>query len=237
MVYKIVAITDDGNVKLKKYEDDGSLESKVLVSKFEIFTKRYKRSKNARVLADWPKLDIRNDRNFATDAKRSLIEAVVHDFYLNTEHPKLVIQEKPKVAVFVGDAMKKGAMKIPIVGAVEIVDVKDERLSRAVQIKCADLKDRVAILKPHGKTPYGRIGHASADGSANVSIDYKMIEVSLDKKKCKIGIPYVTNISPLKSGDEICFEAGASSAKPKVAGIRRTVDLFSSPKKKAKANS
>jgi hypothetical protein len=57
--FKILTILDTGTVKLKRYLEDGSLDNKILVSKFEVFTRKYKLTKTVRHLMDnWPAGDV-----------------------------------------------------------------------------------------------------------------------------------------------------------------------------------
>ena len=54
-------------MKLKKYLDDGSLENKVWVSKFDIFTRKYKPAKGRaprELLEGWPENDVAFDEGF-----------------------------------------------------------------------------------------------------------------------------------------------------------------------------
>ena len=57
--FQIIDVLEDGNVKMKRYNADGTLEKKIVSSKFEVFRNKYKLTKKVRtVLATYAAKDI-----------------------------------------------------------------------------------------------------------------------------------------------------------------------------------
>ena len=125
-VYKILSVDTDGAVKLKKYLDDGTLEAKIVRSKFSIFTGKYKLTTKIRTfLEGWPDNDVSENDSLEAAFYISLLQAAICDHYINSSRPAVDILDKPRSGVFSKDAYtRKGTFKLPVYGKVFEADAE-----------------------------------------------------------------------------------------------------------------
>jgi hypothetical protein len=212
VTFKILTILDTGTVKLKRYLEDGSLDNKILVSKFEVFTRKYKLTKTVRHLMDnWPAGDVGDQFSSELVTAQALAQFLVVENYKANKRPSVTIQGKPRVGVFVEEAWKKGQFKLPIYGKVGCDSESEGVPSKTFEVKGVRVKGMVFFVKPSIPKDDGLVAasfiHYDADASVvNVDVEWKVVEVPFGKKKYKASVPIIVNQIPLKKGDEIVLK-------------------------------
>lgn len=205
---------------MKKYTADGDLEQKVIVSKFELFTRRYKLSKNVvAMLEAWPTEEARHQPSMKLLGLKSAVQFLVVETYAAAPTPPLAIHEKPRVGVFVTQKYKKSELKMPVYGVV----CHDDNGSD-IPTKCFEIKglkgDEIWYVKPcpkdMGIVATNFLSHESNEEKVNVHIEYKPAELTFDKKKIKVLLPWVVNTKILQDGDELVLHRAALVAAPQI---------------------
>ena len=236
-MYKITAITEEGSVKLKKYLDDGSLENKVLVSKFDIFTRKYKLAKGRaprELLEGWPENDVAFDEGFQQQRMLAAVTLLLADMYWSMARPSVALQTQPKKACFVNEAYKKGAFKIPIFGRVVALsksssEPEGRRLEHGRMFKIEDtsVNDCTFYVKLDAKDNVAAnyVNTTSDESKVNTAVDHKAAELVIQKKKMKVQLPLLVKTCALKVGDELVLKRADASSSSLTNAVKRHATL------------
>ena len=231
-MYKITAITEEGSVKLKKYLDDGSLENKVWVSKFDIFTRKYKLAKGRaprELLKGWPENDVAFDEGFQQQRMLAAVTLLLADMYWSMARPSVALQTQPKKACFVNEAYKKGACKMPIFGKVVALSKSssEPEHGRMFAIEDASVNDCTCYVKLDAKDSVtaNYVNTTSDDSKVNTVIDHKAAELVIQKKRIKVQLPLLVNTCALKVGDELVLKQADASPSSLTNAVKRHVAL------------
>ena len=205
---RIIKVLDDGTVKLKRYDESGELEKKILSSKFDIFVQKYKITKNVRALLEgWPDNDASESDAIVATKIMSLVQFVITEHYYSEARPEVTIQEKPNHGLFVNGPHKAKAFKLSIYGKVSLDRDSKGVPAKTFEIKGITIDDKSLYVKPmsskdDGVTAAAFIRWVEDEEEANSKIEWKPQEVTY-KGKIKMQVPIITNKYQLKKGDEI----------------------------------
>jgi hypothetical protein len=204
--FKILTILDTGTVKLKRYLEDGSLDNKILVSKFEVFTRKYKLTKTVRHLMDnWPAGDVGDQFSSELVTAQALAQFLVVENYKANKRPSVTIQGKPRVGVFVEEAWKKGQFKLPIYGKVGCDSESEGVPSKTFEVTGVRVKGMVFFVKPSIPKDDGLVAasfiHYDADASVvNVDVELKVVEVPFRQEEVQGVCPDYREPNPVEEG-------------------------------------
>ena len=231
--YRIKCVTDDGTVKMNEVQADGTVTSRVLSSKFEVFTQKYKHTSGIRsVIKTWPEDDVAKNVSTLVLERQSMAQYLVCSAYRAAVQPSLVLQDKPRAGLFADQSYARFKLKLFIFGKVSYDDENKPLPQKCFEVKC----------RGGGKFFYVRATHSKEEGSnpsafvqfvlegATASVKW---ELSPSKGKDKAHLPYITNEVALKKGDEITLPI--TWVTEKKASVKRHVTTYDAMSKKAKA--
>ena len=229
--FKIINILDDGAVKMNRYQEDGALnEKKVLSSSFAIFTKKYSVTKNVRsVKANWPD-DVYSQQAPFLDLKAvSRAQFMLCELCESVEMPTFEIQEKPHAGIFTKDAYLTGKFKLVPYGQIKLDGESVDVPPKCFEVKGKLRPDKLCYIRltptsdDNGVNPLTHIRYIDGTDEEEPSAKFEYRHMTLSGGH-KISIPIVTNKGKLKKGAEVTLAKTWTKDEP-ATKVKRNVHV------------
>ena len=239
--FQIQAIGENGDVKLRPVQGDGSLQKKIINCPFAKFTEKYQLLKQNEILLEhWPACDIAKCVSAKIFEAENVAKIAMLEMYKSIPQPMIKITLTPHKGVFVTARYPKHGLVLPMYGDVSTSkgSVPILRFNAHV-IQNLTIEDHVFYIRlsqthpEQGCVPASFVRHTPDEAQVNLDIVWKSAYSHKTKSKTLTPkIPCFVNTCPLNVGDEVKFHWLKDDDAKK--GIKRAVQCVALPEEAKK---